>query len=97
MDRLFEAYFERDADITDRAMLQAQSVAAGMDSNEVAGYLGSDDGGKEVDEQAKAARNGSGFGVLRYTVQGRYHIDGAEDPSAFLDVFQRVKSAEAGI
>jgi predicted DsbA family dithiol-disulfide isomerase len=69
-------------------------ISAGLDSQEVSNHLDSDLGGKEVDEQAKAARNGQESGVPRYTIQGKYKIDGAEDPSAFLDIFQRVKSEE---
>ena len=94
MDALFEAYFERDADITDLAMLQKVGVSAGLDNGEVSRCLESARYGKEVDEQAKTARNRSGSGVPRYTVQGKFKIDGADDPSAFLDVFQQVKSEE---
>ena len=94
MERLFEAYFEQNADITDRAMLHKVGVASGLDSNEVTDWLGRDRGGKEVDELAKTAREGLGPGVPCYVIQGMYSVDGADDPSAFLDIFHQVKSKE---
>ena len=94
MERLFEAYFEGDADITDRNMLCEVGVAAGLDAKECKDWLESDQGGKEVDHEVKAAREKSGSGVPRYIIQESYHVDGADDPSAFLEVFHQIKSKE---
>lgn len=96
MDRLFEAYFEQNGDITDRAMLREIGVAAGLEAKVVKDWLESDQGGEEVDKQAKAAREGSGSGVPYYVIQGMYNIDGADDPAAFSEVFHKVESKEDG-
>ena len=95
MERLFKAYFEQSADITDHAMLCEIGVASGLDSREVIEWLESDRGGKEVDEQAKTAREGPGSDVPRYSIQDMYSVDGADDPSAFLDIFHQVKGKES--
>ena len=95
MDRLFKVYFEEDADITDRAMLCDVGVAAGLEADVVREWLESEEGGVEVDRQAESGREGEGGGgVPRYVIQGRYSVEGAEDPSAFLEIFHRVKSEE---
>jgi len=96
MDRLFEAYFEQNGDITDRAMLREIGVAAGLEAKVVKDWLESDQGGEEVDKQAKAAREGSGSGVPCHVIQGMYNIDGADDPAAFSEDFHKVKSKEDG-
>lgn len=97
MERLFEVYFEGDADITDREMLCEVGVEAGLDAEECKDWLQSDQGGDEVDWQARIAREKPGSGVPRYTIQGGYHVDGADDPSAFLEAFHQVKSEENGV
>ena len=94
MNRLFEVYFEQHGDITSHAMLHDVAVASGLDTKEVGDWLESDRGGKEVDEQVKKASEGSGSGVPRYLIQGIYRVDGADDPSAFLDIFGQVKDRE---
>lgn len=94
MERIFEAYFEGDADITNCTTLREIAGTAGLDPQKVEDWLESDQGGQEVDHQANAARQGPGSGVPRYIIQGVHHIDGADDPSAFLGVFYQIKSCE---
>lgn len=94
MERLFENYFEGNADITDLKMLCEVGGAAGLDAEECRSWLESDQGGEEVDRQAKFARETLGSGVPRYIFQGSHHVDGADDPSAFLEVFHQIKSEE---
>ena len=96
VDRLYKVYFEASADITDRKMLCEVGVASGLDAKVVADWMESDQGGKEVNEQAKAAREGGGSGVPRYVIQDVYAVDGADDPSAFLEVFDQIKRKENG-
>lgn len=97
MEKLFEAYFEGDADITDRAMLCNVGIGAGLDAEVVKEWLESESGGEEVDGQAKSARRMNVGGVPRYVFQGGYTVEGAEDPSAFLEAFHQIKSEEVGV
>jgi len=97
MERLFAGYFEGNIDITDLGTLCEVGVAAGLDAEECRDWLHSGQGGEEVDRQAKLARQSPGSGVPRYIIQGSNHVDGADDPSAFLQVFHKIKSEERAL
>lgn len=97
-EALFRAYFEEEANITDRAVLLKAAVQ-GTDSaiapDEVQRWLNDDDadlGGKEVDREAYEATARFVTGVPHFTIQGKYVIEGGQEPEAFLDVFERVKA-----
>jgi predicted DsbA family dithiol-disulfide isomerase len=90
VEQLFQAYFEQDGDITDHEMLRKAGVNAGLDEAEVKDWLESDKGGEQVDEEA---RQPTGLGVPRFVIQKEYFVNGADDPSAFLNVFGQIKSA----
>lgn len=95
VEELFAAYFEHEEDITSHAVLKEAGVRAGLDEQEIAAWLASDNGGKEVDrEVAQAQRNQIG-GVPNFTIQGRYEVGGAQDPEIFVKLFEKIKIAEA--
>ncbi|EOD46754.1 putative dsba oxidoreductase protein [Neofusicoccum parvum UCRNP2] len=94
VEELFAAYFENEKDITDRAVLKEAGVAAGLEGREVEEWLKGGKGGKEVDEEVEGARRKFISGVPNFTVNGKYEVGGAEDPAAFLEVFEEVKRAE---
>lgn len=56
--------------------------------------LGSDLGGEEVDAEAKDASRRLVTGVPYFSVQGKYAVEGADEPETFLEVFERVKAEE---
>jgi predicted DsbA family dithiol-disulfide isomerase len=91
---LFRAYFEEEKNITDKAVLLKAAVggAAGIPQAEAQAWLDGDDGGAEVDrEAAEATREKFVTGVPHFTIQEKYVVEGAEEPDAFVDVFERVK------
>ena len=92
VEELFAAYFETELDITDMAVLKAAGVRAGLEEKEVADWLDSDNGGKEVDEEVRKAKMQFISGVPNFTVQGKYEIGGAQDPEVFLKVFEDIKA-----
>ncbi|KAL2218294.1 putative thioredoxin [Thermoascus aurantiacus ATCC 26904] len=94
VEALFRAYFEEEKNITDRAVLVDAAVHAGLDKDEVEKMLESDEGGKEVDEEAAQATRRFVTGVPNFTIQGKYVVEGADDPSAFLEVFEKVEQEE---
>ena len=94
VEQLGKAYFENEGDITDLEMLTAAAVEAGLDREEVQGWLKSDLGGKEVDAQAIEARATGVTGVPNFVLQDKYEIGGAQDPEAFLKVFEKIKEME---
>jgi predicted DsbA family dithiol-disulfide isomerase len=96
VEELFKAYFENEGDITDPSVLKAAGVKAGLDEGEVKSWLDSDKGGKEVDEEVEEAQSRYISGVPNFTVAGRYQLEGAQDPEAFLQVFEAVVASKGG-
>ncbi|KAI4164193.1 MAG: hypothetical protein LQ342_002157 [Letrouitia transgressa] len=95
VEQLFKTYFEEEGDITSHNVLKAAASKAGLDETEVGEWLGSDKGGKEVDKEVKDAQLMSIGGVPHFTLQGKYEVGGAQDPSAFVELFERVKAMES--
>jgi predicted DsbA family dithiol-disulfide isomerase len=91
---LFAAYFENEKDITSHDVLQQAGVDAGLDASEVRAWLESDKGGPEVDREVQQAKSKFISGVPFFTINGKYHLEGAEDPSAFLEIFETINSTE---
>jgi len=96
VEELFAAYFENEGDITSHEVLQKAGVKAGLDGKEVKEWLGSDNGGKAVDEEVEAAQSHQISGVPNFTIQGKYEIGGAQDPGVFLRLFEKIKATEEG-
>ncbi|TVY19479.1 hypothetical protein LARI1_G003346 [Lachnellula arida] len=96
VEELFAAYFENEGDITSHEILQKAGVKAGLDEKEVKEWLGSDKGGKAVDEEVEAAQLNQVSGVPNFTIQGKYEIGGAQDPGVFLRLFEKIKATEEG-
>lgn len=93
-ENLFKAYFEDAKNITDLAVLTEAAVQAGFDREEIKKFLDSEEGGAEVDAEAKAASRKLVTGVPYYSIQGSFAVGGAEMPETFLDAFEQAKSAE---
>jgi predicted DsbA family dithiol-disulfide isomerase len=94
VEEFFKKYFEQEADITSHEVLKDAAVRAGLDAKEVDEWLNSDNGGKEVDAEVLQAQRNQISGVPNFTIQGKYEIGGAQDPSVFLRVFERIKATE---
>jgi len=94
VDELFAAYFENEKDITSREVLVDAGVKAGLGEKEVKAWLEGDKGGKEGDEEVREARENMVSGVPNFTIQDRFEISGAQDPLAFVSMFERVKKME---
>jgi predicted DsbA family dithiol-disulfide isomerase len=95
VEELFAAYFENEEDIVDKATLLRRGVMAGLDEAEVREWLESDKGGAEVDREVGEAKRRFVTGVPNFTVNGRYEVQGAEEPGAFLQVFGEIKESES--
>lgn len=96
VDQLFAAYFENEEDITNRDVLCARAVRAGVPEEQVRKWLeeGSDAGGDVVDREVEEARVKGVSGVPNFTLQGKYSIGGAQDPEAFVKLFEKIKEME---
>lgn len=69
-------------------------MKAGLDESEVKAWLKSDQGGPEVDREVDEAKRAYISGVPNFTIQGKYQIGGAEDPTVFLETFEKVRAEE---
>lgn len=96
VEQLFNAYFEANEDITTRDVLIARGVKAGLDESEVRDWMESGKGGPEVDKEVAQAQHKFISGVPNFTINGKYEVQGAEEPSAFLQIFGEVKDTMEG-
>jgi predicted DsbA family dithiol-disulfide isomerase len=94
VENLFRAYFEEEKNITDSKVLVEAAVQAGLDGGEVTKLLESGVGAEQVDAEAFTASRRLVSGVPHFTVQGKYLVEGADEPETFLEVFERVKLDE---
>ncbi|KAJ5937178.1 hypothetical protein N7454_004833 [Penicillium verhagenii] len=94
VENLFRAYFEEEKNITDTEVLVEAAVRAGLDGGEVSQLLETGVGAEQVDAEAFAASRRLVSGVPHFTVQGKYLVEGADEPETFLEVFERVKLDE---
>ncbi|CAG8906944.1 unnamed protein product [Penicillium egyptiacum] len=94
VEQLFRAYFEEEKNITDLKILLEAGVGAGLDREIVKKMLDEDVGAQEVDLEAKTAARRLVSGVPYISVQGKYHVEGADEPEVFMEIFEKVKAEQ---
>jgi predicted DsbA family dithiol-disulfide isomerase len=94
VEALFEKYFEEERDITDKQTLLEAAKKAGLDEQEAKEWLDGEGGGKEVDKEVGEARDEGISGVPFFTIQDKFEVEGAQDKSAFVRLFERVVQQE---
>ena len=95
VEELFAAYFENEKDITSHDVLVDAGVKAGLNAAEVKEWLGSGKGGPEVDKEVQEAYEQSISGVPNFTIQDQFEIGGAQEPAAFVQLFEKIKKQGA--
>ncbi|KAI5269143.1 thioredoxin-like protein [Aureobasidium subglaciale] len=93
VEELFRNHFEGEGDMSSRRDLIKAGVAAGLDGDEVGAWLDGDEGGEEVDREAQGARDSGVTSVPTFEINGD-RLEGAEDPSAFYEMFAETKARE---
>ncbi|KAK6357015.1 hypothetical protein TWF718_001346 [Orbilia javanica] len=88
VEQLFISYFENEKDITDDAVLKEAAINGGLKPEDVDNYLASDLGGPQVDKEVGDAQLRFIQGVPHYTINGKSEIGGAQDPDAFIEIFE---------
>ncbi|GIK06097.1 hypothetical protein Aspvir_001740 [Aspergillus viridinutans] len=92
VNNILQAYHELEKDISSKEVLTELAVNAGLEQAEVAEWLDTDLAGDIVDKEARQNKEEPGnTGVPRYIIQRAYRLDGAEDPSKFIEVFTKIK------
>ena len=96
VEQLFEAYHELEKDISSQEVLREIAIDAGLDGPEVDECLssGSSVGEYSVDYEAQKNKETVGS-VPVFFIQGKHRIDGAPDPTDFMEVFVKVREGEA--
>lgn len=74
VEELFNAYFEKNEDITDHRVLAQRAVQGGLDEAEVKEWLDSDKGGSGVDREVNSAQRRFVSGVPNFTVNGQFEV-----------------------
>ncbi|KAH0375725.1 DSBA oxidoreductase, partial [Aureobasidium melanogenum] len=90
---LFRAHFEGDADVSSHDDLIEAGVTVGLVREEMKEWLDCGNGGPEVDDEAQRARDSGVNSVPTFEINGR-RLEGAEDPSAFYELFASIKAAD---
>ncbi|KAF2269145.1 thioredoxin-like protein [Lojkania enalia] len=97
IEELFAAYFENERDITSQDVLVQIGVKAGLAEAEAREWLSSGKGGPEVDKEVQYAYQQNITGVPNFTINDRFEIGGAQEPAAFLQLFERIKRQEGSL
>ena len=87
VENLFRAYFLYQVDIGERERLVEIGSSSGLDGDELARYLDSDDDMDTVKSEDLRARRMGIDGVPCFIVNERWAIAGAQEPEAFMPLF----------
>lgn len=97
IEELFAAYFENEKDITSQKELVEAAVKAGLDESEAREWLENGSGGPEVDKEVQDAYEQNIHGVPNFTINDRFEVGGAQEPAAFVQLFERLKRMEGNL
>ncbi|MEM6487656.1 MAG: DsbA family oxidoreductase [Pseudomonadota bacterium] len=95
VDALFDRYFRRGQDISDRGVLLEIAEQAGMDRAVVATLLDGDADAAALAEEEKAAREMGVGGVPCYIIGGQYVVQGAQDTASWEKIIREIAAALA--
>lgn len=94
---LFKLHFEEDGDITSHDVLIAAGEKGGLDKAEVESWLDEGRGGPEVDKEVEEAYRDGVSGVPNFTINGKYRVEGAQDPEKLVEVLKRIKASAPAV
>ncbi|KAI1319235.1 hypothetical protein EDD11_004629 [Mortierella claussenii] len=89
MTELFQNYFEQDK-CGEVSTLIESAAKVGLDRAEVEQFLKSDEGLKEIQEEIEKAKMEGITGVPNITIGNKYVLSGAQEPTTFEDVFNKI-------
>ncbi|KAL5355557.1 thioredoxin-like protein [Aspergillus floccosus] len=93
VEKLLQAYHERDMDISRSEVLREVAVSTGIEAAAVDKWM-EEDVGDVIDEEARKYREVEGIrGVPRILFQGKYEWDG-DDLQQFMEIMEKVKAEE---
>lgn len=90
-DKLFEAHFTNGDNIADAELLVDLAAKVGLERKQVQAYLASDEGQAEVQEEINQAQRLGIRAVPTFVFDGQKAVEGAQPPSAFLQMLEEVQ------
>ena len=91
VEALFQAYFLDGQDIGNREILSAIAKTVGLDQKDATAHLAGSDDLSEVHEEDLQGRRLGIQGVPCFIVAGKYAVSGAQEPEAFLPLFDMAR------
>ncbi|KAH7310653.1 DSBA oxidoreductase [Stachybotrys elegans] len=93
VEGLFEAYFEKERDITDLEVLRQVALAGGVPEEEFQKSIVESNGeSAQVEKAIMEARRQGVSGVPDFTIQDRYRLGGAQSAEEFIEIFEKIKA-----
>ncbi len=89
---LFRAYFTDGLDVSDRAVLAEQGARVGLDRDQLAAYLESDDGVDEVRRELNGAYERGISGVPSFLFEDEFMVPGAVDTASFTRILEQMRA-----
>ncbi|CAE7881986.1 ywbO [Symbiodinium necroappetens] len=87
VERLFKAYFLEGGDIGDSGLLAELAAEAGIDAQEAARFLASDEDRSAVESEDLSGRQAGITGVPTFIVNRRHAVPGAQPPEVLHKLF----------
>ena len=78
--KLFDAYFTKNLELSDKVVLKKIAVECGLDGNEIETVLNGDRYGEAVREDERIANMLGIHGVPYFVINGKYGLSGAQPP-----------------
>jgi predicted DsbA family dithiol-disulfide isomerase len=91
--KLMDLYFTEGADLTNRAVLVQAAADIGLDPEDVAEALASDQDVAEVEREAQSAKEAGTEGVPCFIFGGRFAVSGAQAPEYLAEAIERLAQA----
>jgi predicted DsbA family dithiol-disulfide isomerase len=91
--KLMDLYFTEGADLTNRAVLVQAAADVGLDADDIAEALASEQDVEQITREAEAAKEAGIQGVPMFIFGGKCAISGAQAPEYLADAIQRVAQA----
>ena len=95
VEALFRAYFTEGRDISNRQVLIDVVAQAGLDPHQAERVLNSDEGMQAIRAAEEKSQQLGVQGVPFFIVNGIITLEGAQQPDAFLDAFNKLLSTGA--
>ena len=91
--RLMDLYFTEGADLTNHAVLVQAASDVGLDTEDVAEALASEQDVAEVEQEAQSAKEAGIEGVPMFIFGGRFAVSGAQAPEYLAEAIERMAQA----